>query len=167
MATNTYVALSTQTLGSPAASVTFSSIPQGYTDLVLMMNAGSSTTGTNFDIRVGNGSVDTGTNYSRTYMYGNGSSANSSRNSNLSFWAMPDMQTNTVQNTSTVHIMNYSNTTTYKTALTRAGTASSATYAVVSLWRSTSAIDTVQIYPENASNFVTGSTFTIYGILKA
>ena len=38
---STYTPIATQTLGSAAASVTFSSIPQGYTDLVLVDNVKS------------------------------------------------------------------------------------------------------------------------------
>ena len=68
MATNTYVALDTQTLGSAAASVTFSSIPQTYTDLVLVIN-GYSINDVDWRFRMGNGSIDSGSNYSGTYMY--------------------------------------------------------------------------------------------------
>jgi hypothetical protein len=82
MATNTYVALDTQTLGSAAASVTFSSIPQTYTDLVLVIN-GYSINDVDWRFRMGNGSIDSGSNYSGTYMYGDGSGASSYRESNV------------------------------------------------------------------------------------
>ena len=45
MATNTYVALDKVTVGTATSSVTFSSIPQGYTDLVLVINAKANTGG--------------------------------------------------------------------------------------------------------------------------
>ena len=73
---STYQPIATNTLGSAAASVTFSSISGAYTDLVLIMNAGSSTTNADVDINV-NG--DTGANYSRTILYGTGSTAGSTR----------------------------------------------------------------------------------------
>jgi hypothetical protein len=38
MATNTYVALDTKTIATAATSVEFTSIPQGYTDLILSVN---------------------------------------------------------------------------------------------------------------------------------
>jgi hypothetical protein len=40
---NTYEAIATQTLGSDAASVTFSSISGAYTDLIMVVNAITST----------------------------------------------------------------------------------------------------------------------------
>ena len=62
-----------------------------------------------------------------------------------------------------IQIQNYSNSTTYKTALGRSAQQSVAT---VGLWRSTSAITAVKIYPASG-NFDTGSIFTIYGIAAA
>jgi hypothetical protein len=77
---NTYEAIATQTLGSAAASVTFSSIPGTYTDLVLVV-AGTLTTGTENIVMQFNG--DTGSNYSVTSLLGDGSTASSFRSSNI------------------------------------------------------------------------------------
>jgi hypothetical protein len=55
---NTYEAIATQTLGSAAASVTFSSIPGTYTDLVLVVAMEHVTTGTENIVMQFNG--DTG-----------------------------------------------------------------------------------------------------------
>jgi len=82
MATNTYVALDKITVGSAVASVTFSSIPSGYTDLVIVGNLGTTSGSANIAMQVGNGSIDTGSNYSFTNINGDGSSAASSRASN-------------------------------------------------------------------------------------
>jgi hypothetical protein len=77
---NTYEAIATQTLGSAAASVTFSSIPGTYTDLVVVI-AGTLTTGSdNVSFQL-NG--DSGANYSVTVLTGDGSTASSGRASNL------------------------------------------------------------------------------------
>ena len=54
----TYEPIATTTLGSAAASVTFSSISGSYTDLVLIV-VPKATTGDYIRCRVGNGSVDT------------------------------------------------------------------------------------------------------------
>ena len=72
---NTYVAIATNTLGSAAASVTFSSIPGTYTDLVIVTQA-ISATADNVGIRFNS---DSGSNYSQTWLSGNGTSAISSR----------------------------------------------------------------------------------------
>ena len=116
---------------------------------------------------MGNGSVDTGNNYSRTYLSGTGSSAVSGRDSNLPFAALTayaDSGT-TFAYMSIVNVMNYSNTSTYKTILARTSNANYGTEALVDLWRSTSAINTIKVYADN--NFEIGTTFTLYGIQAA
>ena len=71
---STYTPIARQTLGSAAASVTFSSIPQGYTDLVLVMNLGAATSDY---VQIVLNSDTANTLYSGTYLLGNGSSASS------------------------------------------------------------------------------------------
>jgi hypothetical protein len=62
--------------------------------------------------------------------------------------------------------MNYSNTTTYKTLISRASRISLGTETLTSTWRSTAAINRIDVKPSD-STFAAGSTFTLYGILKA
>ena len=161
MATNTYVALDTQTLGSAAASVTFSSISQTYTDLVLVIS-GYSINDVDWRFRIGNGSIDSGSNYSGTYLFGNGSSASSYRESNVTGIGTGGAYNST--GTSIIQIQNYSNTNTNKTILARTNS-NNYTQARVGLWRSTSAVNIIQISPDSG-NFASGSTFTLYGIAK-
>jgi hypothetical protein len=165
---STYEPIATTTLGSAAASYTFSSIPGTYTDLRLIMSSGITTAAQDFYFQVGNGSVDTGANYSLTILTGNGSAAassrSSSRNQGLFSWLTVSQ---TLGNTmATADFMNYSNTTTYKTILSRLATAATSTEAEVNLWRSTSAINTIKIYT-SGGNLLSGSTFTLYGIAAA
>jgi len=160
---NTYVALATQTLGSAAASVTFSSISSAYTDLVLVSSALSAGTSETVMLRF-NG--DSGNNYSFTYLYGNGTSALSGRASSVSF-AVGGSATATTAGVNIVNIMNYSNSTTYKTVLDRRGNASLYTFTDVSLWRNTAAITSLTLQPENSQSFASGSTFSLYGIANA
>lgn len=161
MATNTYVALQTQTLASAASSVTFSSIPQGYTDLIIVAaGLGSGNTGVGMQF---NG--DTTSTYSATFLEGNGSSASSERQSNTNYirvaWnALWDAST---QSNLEIAVQNYSNTTTYKTSINRANNSGRVTGATVGLWRSTAAITSIKLETVSA-NFAAGSTFTIYGI---
>jgi hypothetical protein len=72
----------------------------------------------------------------------------------------------TVFNLSITHFMNYSNTTTYKTALVRGNNASSGVDAIVNNWRNTAAITNIDVIA-NSSTFTSGSTFTLYGIKAA
>ena len=172
MATNTYTALQTQVLGSSASSVTFSSIPQGYTDLVLVAYANGTGAGfQDISVRVGNGSVDTGTNYSWTDVYGTGSAAGSYRNSNVSYCNLGYINGTTVGSTSysfsKINFMNYSNTTTYKTMLSPSFVSiGDSINSAVGLWRSTAAINIITLFP-NANNFSAGSTFTLYAVQAA
>lgn len=160
----TYEPIATQTLGSAAATVTFSSIPGTYTDLVLIIDSVASASTNNMDIQF-NG--DTGSNYSRTKLTGDGASATSSRTtSQTSIRLTGDGIVTTGKSNHLVQIMNYSNTTTYKTLLARANNAAYGLDAVVGLYRSTSAITSL-LLDLTAANFATGSTFTLYGIAAA
>lgn len=161
MPTNTYVALATQTLGSAAASVTFSSISQAYTDLILIASTKITSGGATNDRIQFNG--DTGSNYSTTVLYGTGSAAGSYRLSNNTSILIDDV-TSTNFNVTEIHIQNYSNTTTNKSVILRSSPPDSSVQANAGLWRSTSAITSLTILA-GASTFVAGSTFTIYGIL--
>ena len=157
---NTYVALDTQTLGSATASITLSSIPQGYTDLELIISGGMSAAN-NITIQF-NG--DTGSNYSRTVLYGTGSSAASFRESSIST-SLNCAYMDTGQSITNIKLMNYSNTTTAKTFLVRSNPSTVGVYETVGLWRATSnAAITSIVLTAGGSNFIAGSTFSLYGI---
>jgi len=164
---STYEKIATTTLGSSQASIDFTSISGSYTDLVIVGSI-KSATATNPQTYVRfNG--DTGSNYSVTTLYGNGSSAGSTRFSSQTFIRYNYVTDPNTTNFATMimNISNYSNSTTYKTALTKFGLASIGLDATVGLWRSTSAITQVTFTLESATNFASGCVFTIYGILKA
>jgi hypothetical protein len=165
MATNTYIALDKITVGSAVASVTFSSIPSGYTDLVIVGNLGTTSGSANIALQVGNGSIDTGSNYSFTNVNGDGSSAASSRVSSTAqiYIDYSAYATTTLTSTYIWQVQNYSNTTTNKTVLGRSNTASRGTNATVGLWRSTAAINTIKLDTQSTT-FLAGSTFSLYGI---
>ncbi len=162
---STYTPIASQTLSAAAPSVTFSSIPQGYTDLVVVANTKAGATDNPIYMRFNS---DSANNYSATRLNGNGSSAGSSRTSNNSAmfpsWAVAP-GTAEFSHNMTAHIQNYSNSTTYKTALSRANNTDSGqgTEATVGLWRSTAAITTIEL-SLSATTFASGSTFTLYGI---
>lgn len=159
----TYDPIATQTLGSSATSVTFSSIPSTYTDLVLVYSAQNNASSANVTTMRFNG--DTGTNYSDTYMYGNGTSAATGRDTNQSVMSAGDIPgtTGSTWSANIINVMNYSNTTTNKTAIMRHNT-NGVTVASVGLWRSTSAINSITLI---ANTFSAGSTFSLFGIKAA
>jgi len=162
----TYVPIATQTLGSSASTVTFSSIPSTYTDLVLIMQSATTPSADDIGMRFNN---DSGTNYSSTAVSGNGSSAYSDRSSNALSIQLDyrSYDSTTLSRMSVINIQNYANTSTYKTAILRNSNANVGVEATVGLWRSTSAITRVDLYGIGGNSFASGSTFTLYGIAAA
>lgn len=163
--TATYDAIATTTLGSSQATVTFSSISANYTDLVLVFSA-TSVSGFTFVISRFNN--DSTANYSYTLLQGDGSTASSTRGTNSSspYVGLVNTGTGSV-NMYKLQIQNYSNTTTNKTLITNGGIAGNRVQAGVTLWRSTAAINRIDLFPDGGDSFATGSTFTLYGIKAA
>jgi hypothetical protein len=157
---STYTPIATTTLGSSQSTVTFSGIASTYTDLVLVINGTASSTN-NHLIRFNN---DSATNYSYTDLYGDGSSAGSGRASNSTGIFIGNGSATNY--TKIVQIMNYANTTTYKTALNRSNSPAEAVAAEVGTWRSTTAINRVDVVA-TAGSMNTGLTMTLYGIAAA
>ena len=159
---STYTPIATTTLGSAQSSVTFNSF-SGYTDLVLVANT---TAAGNQNILLRFNS-DSGTNYSYTRITG-AASASSNRESSIDAINLYNSSAslNGVMATTIIQVMNYANTTTNKTVLSRGNGGANETNAQVSLWRNTAAITslTLSIF---TTNFSTGSTFTLYGIASA
>jgi hypothetical protein len=154
--TATYDRLASQTLGSAVSSVTFSSISGSYTDLVLIFN-GKGAAGGNVTFQFNS---DTGSNYSATIIYGDGSSAGSVRVSNQSSMNIGSVGTNWTTNT--FSIMNYANSTTNKTVIGRYDRPDEVG-SKIGLWRSTAAITSILV-GKSSGTYDIGSTFTLYGI---
>lgn len=159
MATNTMIALDKVTIGTATPTVTFTSIPQGYTDLVIIASGTASAAA--YTKLTFNG--DTATNYSATNLYGTGSGAGSARSSNFNYIQCYYNYANTNPTMMEVNIFNYSNTTTYKTTLLPDYDAAQELTAKVGMWRSTAAITSVTL-ERVSGNWNSGSTFSLYGI---
>lgn len=160
----TYEPIATQTLGSAAANVTFSSIPSTYTDLVLVAAITAGNTGDGF-LRFNS---DTGSNYSDTVVRGNGTAASSVRDTNAAGIDIGPTSVITGSEVGAVkiQIQNYSNSTTFKTSLIRFDEATNFVNAIVGLWRNTNAITSIDIVSRSGTWGVS-STFTLYGIKAA
>lgn len=157
----TYEPIQTTTLTSAQGIVTFSSIPSTYTDLVVIITGLQSTSSVlDFGIRFNS---DSGSNYSDTNIEGNGSTATSGRNSNHTQGKLAYFGSTTWVGTLRVNIMNYTNTTTNKTVISRYDIPANQLGAAVNLWRSTAAINSVS-FLMTSGNIASGSTFTLYGI---
>lgn len=149
-------------------TVDFTSIPQTYTDIIIVGNLGCTKHSNRAPIRVNN---DTNSNYSTHYLRGNGTSTLSSKGSNIDSGFMFDNIAipTSFDGNCTLIFNNYSDTNTYKTFLCRHGSTSRGTAVSVNTWRSTAAISSIQITAgsggESGTNYWSiGSTFTLYGI---
>jgi hypothetical protein len=161
---STYTPIATTTLSGTSTSVVFNSF-SGYTDIILVANIIPSGTGLSPQMRINS---DSGSNYSYTILYGNGTAAGSGRGSSLTttYWYYANSPATGSPTPYIINFMNYSNTSTYKTILGRFGGAGVETDAQVCLWRNTAAITSFEFFT-SASSFALGSTFTLYGILAA
>jgi hypothetical protein len=161
---STEVAIATTTLGSAASSITFSSIPSTYTDLriVIVPTAASNA---NFGFRFNS---DSGSNYSRTRLAADGTSVTSSVNSNQTELQITNsFSIGTTPTLRTLDIFSYAGSA-YKTILFGENAdlnGSGGLNRQVGLWRSTSAITSINFFAQGAVNFAAGTTATLYGIL--
>ena len=163
----------------PIASVTFTgstsdfnftNIPQGYQDLLFVIYGRSDYASNDVLIQSYiNGNF--ASNYSDTTLEGDGTSAYSSRDTNygaVKIGFLPGgNSTSGIFGSMEYHILNYANSSTYKSTLSRSASdrnGSGKTGLFVSLWRSTAAITSVGVATYGVGNFVSGSTVTLYGV---
>lgn len=161
----TYTLISSQTLGSNTSSVTFSSIPQTYTDLILKMSLNGNTDA-NCKLQInGNSSAV----YSFTGLRGDGSSVISSRNSAQTIFLLTQslrMATANVFASHEYYFPNYTNSTIKPISIdytTEAASTTSYIWARAHLFNNTSAITSLT-FSNDTDVLVTGSSFYLYGI---
>lgn len=160
--TATYRALANFTVTTNTATVTFSSIPNTFRDLVLVIE-GTVTTAANKIIRFNN---DSGTNYPWVYMSGNGSSVLTSNNASTSLLTEAVAAMNTTDRLFTqIDIMDYSATNKHKIALVKGGRSGAGIDSIVCRWTNASnAISSISCSLNNAASYTSGTTFALYGI---
>ena len=153
----TYEPIASQTFTN-VASIEFTSLSGTYTDLILAGYIYGASANIDPWLRFGNGSIDTGTNYSETELYGTGSAAGSQRlstNDEIRIGRATGIGTSANDpHFFKISIMSYANTNVFKTVLSETGRAGAGVVRSVGLWRSTSVITNVSI---------TGSV-NIYGV---
>lgn len=160
----TYDKIAANTLGSNQTDVSFTDIPSTYTDIVAILSCAGSSNNLQVSMRFNN----TTATYSVTELYGNGTTVGSFRSTASGISFSPDVALENVVGKSNyiVNIMNYSNTTTNKTVISRTnaiGSSFPGTAATVGLWANTAAINRIDFI----GAFLSGSSFTLYGIKAA
>jgi hypothetical protein len=170
---NTYTIIASNTLSSSAASVTFSSIPATYTDLVLRISARANGSGLLAGLAIKfNGS--TTSIYSNTNLFAYSSSGTSNRSSSVaSIPAMDNITdggaTANSFSSNELYIPSYTISQNKPSSLFSVVENKSATnfewlvYTGAGLYRDTAAISSIAL-TTNAGSFVSGSSFFLYGI---
>ena len=161
----TYEPIATQTISTASAAVVFNSIPQTYTDLVVVVESRFTQSGGRWmGVRLNN---DASANYSTIYMAGSGTGTLSA------FFADNALRIgngsgSSARSGSIAHIANYTNTSAYKVSISRSVTNE---YAIsyTSHWRNNAAVTTLTFVCDTAESnqFMAGSTFSVYGIKAA
>jgi hypothetical protein len=146
------------TLASAAASVTFSSIPATYRDLVVVFNGAQNASSTSYVMRF-NG--DSASNY--TYVYMSSAGDPNPTSGSGSFTGIAPGVIGTTRTNILYQVMDYSATDKHKTVLTRTDDPGTQTVAWASRWANTAAITSVAVVSGN--QFVSGTTVSMYGVI--
>jgi hypothetical protein len=169
----TYEKIATTTISSTTSTVTFSSIPATYTDLILIGGIFRVTTGGNNMSMQING--DTGSSYSSIFFEGSGTAVSVGKSSGAESAARfaaigGGFSASATEPISLImQFMSYKNTNIWKPIISRYNQTSTIVGASVSHWRSTSAINQISLVRGSGgtADFGAGSVLTLYGIAAA
>lgn len=165
---SSYESIATITASGSQSTVTFSSIPSTFKHLQLRINGREGTSGGVVYARL-NG--DTGTNYAWHYLRGSGAStiAAAGAASQSEIWLSTFLGYSAdYSGAILVDILDYANTSKYKTTRTFAGTYDTVNNAISissGLWLNTAAVNSITIFTSN--NYDNRSSFALYGIKEA
>lgn len=165
----TYEPIATYTLTSATSDITFTSITNAYTDLVISISSISGSTSNPTVCVTFNG--DTSVSYSGTQFYWRSSgTAGGNKNIDGSFISLqraPGLHAVVGGKTMfNIHIFDYANNVKYKSLLSQAGNTNSGNSLEVGNWRSTSPITSINLNASSTSWGV-GTVYTLYGIKAA
>jgi hypothetical protein len=161
---NTYTLIETQTLSSSTASITFSSIPQTYTDLKVVFSPRHSNADVSNDVLISlNGSTS---NFTGRRFYGTGSATGSDTATRTAGTSVGASATASTFGNNEIYIPNYTSSN-YKSISTDQAGENNASQAFLilgtNLWSDTAAITSITLTAAGTS-FVQYSTFYLYGI---
>ena len=168
---NTYQLISSNVLSTATASVTFSAIPATYTDLVILGTARSSVSGVS-DVVQTEFNSNTSAIYSNTLVYANNATAGSIRSSNDAaarsvYYISGDTATSNTFGTFEIYIPSYTVSQNKPYSGFGVGENDSANERIgasAMLFRSTTAISSIKLTLLTGPNFMSGSSFYLYGI---
>lgn len=162
--------ISQTVLGAAAASVTLSGVSGIYNDLLLSVQGRTDHAGSDFETIVLQVNGDAGTNYNIASIGANNGSANPGQTlatANPAIAVLPGATAPANQaGTIEMDFIGYSRTTFFKGASITTGTGRTGllTQSVAWWnWQSTAAITAIKVFTFSGSNFLAGSTFTLWG----
>jgi len=165
---NTFELIASTELTGTQANITFSSIPNTFTDLKILLSSRFNNTNNYFEVFFNN---DTSSGqYSSKELDGSGTAASSGGWSTVAYWGFSN-KSNYTANTfgnAEIYILNYANTTIQKSASLDTVTETNATAANMLMsagkWVGTAAIHTIMLRPDAPSNWVQYTSAYLYGI---
>jgi hypothetical protein len=165
-----FESIATVTVGSGGASeIEFTSIPGTYQHLQVRLIGRGSAADVDIDTRY-RVNADTGSNYAVHHLRGNGSAASAGGASSQDYMPLIGLPaanaTASIFGASVIDILDYANTSKYKTLRQFAGedrNGAGNVWVRSSLWMSTSAITSIKFYM-TSGNFVQHSTAALYGV---
>lgn len=163
--TNAFESIATVTVSTATSSVEFTSIPSNYTHLQVRAFMVCSTTN-NMYMQLGNGSIDTGSNYSWKQLWGDSTNANCNGGNSQTFFYIGYVSNTAYPAGCIIDIADYANTNKHKTAKAINANNSGGTGYVTSFsgrWGSSSAVDRLKI-TTGGGTFNQYSHFALYGI---
>jgi hypothetical protein len=167
--------IESKTLGTAQASIEFTSIPQTFTDLVVLMSVRSTRAdgSEGARLRLGNTSIDTGNNYSNRLLQGNGSTVLSAENSSadriLAGGFVAATATSSTFANQMIYIPNYTgsqNKSISIDSVTENNITTAFQFIGASLWTNSSPVARLIVFGDAGDNLVAGSMVSLYGILK-
>lgn len=167
----TFKAIATTSITSTTASITFSSIPQTFTDLVLVTSLRSTDPSSNWGAAGIRFNGDSGNNYYAIEVYGTGSAAGSGTSSAASSLnaARPNANgtTASIFSNAALYIPNYTSSkkkSTGEDSVTENNATAALSPLVAGLWTDTAAITSLVLTPTSGYSWLAYSTATLYGI---
>ena len=162
----TYEAIATTTLGTNQATISFTSIPQTYTDLVCVCVGYGAGGGGSIVVKI---NLNSGSIYNTNYVYTDGTTVTSGKTGDLTTGCFMGrlMTSTTDMGGGYFHIMNYTSSSTFKTMIGQNVASAPITWYSIGNARTTTAVTRLDLTVESSASFASGFQATIYGIKSA
>ena len=156
---------------SSTGTISFTSIPQTYKHLQIRYLARSARTGSTTDELAIRLNSDSGSNYARHRLSGDGATASATGQASqveIAYNQVPTADsTASIFGAGIIDILDYASTTKNKTTRTLAGNDQNGSGVIrlnSGLWMNTAAVTSIYLFATVGTNFVSSSSFALYGI---